>query len=95
MRLRRPRTPVRQGNENRNCEARAHETWRDGEIIAALERDEHFGQRGSAAALGAATKTRKTRKRRFFELADRLNASEDAGERRRLKEERARLTLGE
>ena len=34
-------------------------------------------------------------KRRFLELADRLTQSDDAGERRRLKEELARMTFGE
>ena len=34
-------------------------------------------------------------KRRFLELADRLTESADAGERRRLKEELARMTFGE
>ena len=34
-------------------------------------------------------------KKRFFELADRLARCRDAGERKRLKEELARITFGE
>ncbi len=39
--------------------------------------------------------SKEAEKRRFFELADKLIASADAEEQRRLKEELARITFGE
>lgn len=39
--------------------------------------------------------TKEQEKKHFFELADRLSHSSDAGEQKRLKEELARLTFGE
>lgn len=38
---------------------------------------------------------REREKKRFFEVADRLVRSRDAGDRKRLKEELARMTFGE
>jgi hypothetical protein len=43
----------------------------------------------------AGLEAKEQEKRRFLELADRLTESDDAGERRRLKEELARMTFGE
>ena len=39
--------------------------------------------------------SKEAEKRRFFELADQLSSSTDRAERRRIKEELARLTFGE
>jgi hypothetical protein len=38
--------------------------------------------------------TKESEKRRFFALAERLTKTEDAGEKRRIKEELARMTFG-
>jgi metal-responsive CopG/Arc/MetJ family transcriptional regulator len=39
--------------------------------------------------------SKEAERRRFFELADRLGAAPDLGERKRIKKELARLTFGE
>lgn len=39
--------------------------------------------------------SKEAEKRRFFELAERLSSSTDAGERKRIKAELARMTFGE
>ena len=39
--------------------------------------------------------SKEAEKRRFFDLAERLSTSTDAGERRKIKDELARMTFGE
>ena len=43
----------------------------------------------------AGLESKEAEKRKFFELADRLTASDDAAEKQRLKNELARMTFGE
>ena len=64
-------------------------------VRAIAKRQRTSANRVLAELIEAGLDAKEAEKRRFFELADRLTESEDAGERRRLKEELARMTFGE
>ena len=64
-------------------------------VRAIAKRQRTSANRVLVELIEAGLDAKEQEKRRFLELADRLSESDDAGERRRLKEELARMTFGE
>ena len=64
-------------------------------VRAMAKRQRTSANRVLVELIEAGLDAKEAEKRRFFEVADRLTESDDAGERRRLKEELARMTFGE
>ncbi len=64
-------------------------------VRALAKRQRTSANRVLVELIEAGLDAKEAEKRRFFELADRLTESDDAGERRRLKDELARMTFGE
>jgi len=64
-------------------------------VRAMAKRQRTSANRVLVQLIEAGLDAKEAEKRRFFEVADRLTESGDAGERRRLKEELARMTFGE
>ena len=64
-------------------------------VRALAKRQRTSANRVLVELIEAGLDAKEAEKRKFFELADRLTESDDAGERRRLKEELARMTFGE
>ena len=64
-------------------------------VRAMAKRQRTSANRVLVELIEAGLDAKEAQKRRFFEVADRLTESDDAGERRRLKEELARMTFGE
>ncbi len=64
-------------------------------VRAIAKRQRRSANRVLVELIEAGLDAKEAEKRRFFELADRLTESDNAGERRRLKEELARMTFGE
>jgi hypothetical protein len=64
-------------------------------VRAIARRQRTSANRVLVELIEAGLEAKEQEKRRFLELADRLTESDDAGERRRLKEELARMTFGE
>jgi hypothetical protein len=64
-------------------------------VRALAKRQRTSANRVLVELIEAGLDAKEAEKRRFFGLADRLTESDDAGERRRLKDELARMTFGE
>jgi hypothetical protein len=64
-------------------------------VRAIAKRQRTSANRVLVELIEAGLDAKEAEKRRFFEVADRLTESDDAGERRRLKQELARMTFGE
>lgn len=64
-------------------------------VRAMAKRQRTSANRVLVELIEAGLDAKEAEKRKFFEVADRLTESDDAGERRRLKDELARMTFGE
>lgn len=67
----------------------------DAKVQQIAKRQKRSANRVLESLIGAGIEAREAEKRRFFELAERLQTSKDADEIARTKAELARLTFGE
>lgn len=66
----------------------------DSKIQVLARRGRRSANRVLEELIEVGLESKEAEKRRFFDLAERLTASTDAGERRRIKEELAQMTFG-
>jgi hypothetical protein len=64
-------------------------------VLTLAKRQRSSANRVLVELIEAGLEAKEAKKRKFFELADRLTTSDDADESRRLKQELARMTFGE